>query len=322
MSSASTAPAVSRAGSVGAGLAWTLLAAAVALGAAGLDGTLLHPPGGPSRAELTYAGDRALGARLDAATKTLTNISDNVDSMATAAKAALAAISSADATALQSNLERGNGAAVLISSATLDLRQSLAGLPGDDPDAVVQFSNATLVRRAEILAAMDAALTLAESWSTVTSKSLYAARVTSLLQVHDQTILDATTLGTQADYADAVAKIETAKITLADIGSLRNELAAAGEVTVLDEWIAVHQRYDDALETLYKAIRVARGRNTLAVQAAKRGELNARQQLPADNRAIVVIVAQIAQAGLNQAVLAINDAQGRIERALEESASS
>jgi hypothetical protein len=322
MSSATTAPAVSRAGSVAAGLAWTLLAAAVALGAAGLDGTLLHPPGGPSRAELTYAGDRALGARLDAASKTLTNIADNVDSMATASKAALAAISSADATALQANLERGNGAAVLISSATLDLRQSLAGLPGDGPDAIVQFSNATLVRRAEILAAMDAALTLAESWSAVTSKSLDAARVTSLLQVHDQTILDATTLGTKADYADAVAKIETAKITLTDIGSLRNELAAAGEVTVLDEWIAVHQRYDDALEALYKAISVARGRNTLAVQAAKRAELNARQQLPADNRAIVVIVAQIAQAGLNQAVLAINDAQGRIERALEESASS
>jgi hypothetical protein len=322
MSSEATAPAVSRAGPVVAGLAWTLVAATVALGAAGLDGTLLHPPGGASRAELTYAGDTALATRLDAATRTLTDIADNVDRMAAASKAALGAIASADAEALQSNLERGNGAAVLISASTLDLRKSLTGLPGDDPDAVVQYSNATLVRRAEILAAMDAALTLAESWAQVTGKSLSAARVTSLLQQHDSTVFDASQLGLAAKYGDAVAKLETAKITLADITSLRNEIAAATEVTILDEWIAIHQRYDDALEILYKAIDVAKGRNTLAVQAAKREEKAARANLPADNRAIVVIVAEIAKAGLNQAVLAINDAQGRIERALEESASS
>lgn len=319
MSSATAAPAVTRAGAVGRGLAWTALAAAVALGGAGLAGTLIHPPGGPTRAELTYSGDKALSTRLDAATRTLQDIADNVDRMSEASKAALGAISNVDAAALQSNLERGNGAAVLISSATLDLRQSLAGLPGDGPDAIVQFSNATLVRRAEILAAMDAALTLAENWAQVTGRSLDAARITSLLQQHDQQIFDAAQLGKSGDYTDAVAKIDTARITLADISSLRNEIVATGEVTILDEWIVVHQRYDDALEVLYKVIIKAKGRNTLAVQQAQRDEKHAREQLPADNRAIVVIVAQIAQGGLNQAVLAINDAQGRIEQALEES---
>jgi hypothetical protein len=322
MSSAATAPAVSRAGSMASGLAWTALAIVVALGAAGLDAMLLHPPGGPSRAELTYPGDAALRIRLDGATKTLKEIADNVDRMAAASKAALGAIASADANALQSNLERGNGAAVLISQATLDLRQSLAGLPGDGPDATIQFSNATLVRRAEILAAMDAALTLAEDWANVTGRSLDAARVTTALQQHDSQILDATNLGVVGDYQDAVAKIDTARITLDDVQSLRNQIVATGEVTVLDEWIAVHERYDNALEVLYKSIIRAKGRNTLTVQAAAREEKLARAQLPADNKAIVVIVAQIAQGGLNQAVLAINDAQGRIERALEESAPS
>ena len=320
MSSAGTARAVSRIGSVGAGLAWTLLAAAVALGAAGLAAAVNHPPGGPSRAELTWRGDKALGARLDAATQSLEGIATNVDRMASASKAALAAISAADADALQSNLERGNGAAVLISQSTLDLRQSLAGLPGDGPDATVHFSNRTLVRRAEILAAMDSALTLADSWSEVTGRSIDAARVTSLLQQHDQFVFDASQLGTQTLYTEAVEKLETAKITLTDIASLRTQLAAAGEVTVLDTWITVHERYDTALENLYKAIDAARGRNTLEVQAASREEKLARAQLPPDNRAIVVIVAQIAQGGLNQAVLAINDAQGRIERALEAAA--
>jgi hypothetical protein len=317
MSSAGTARAVSLVGSVGAGLAWTALAAAVALGAAGLVGAISHPPGGPSRAELTWPGDKALAARLDSATLSLRGIAANVDRMAEASKAALGAISAADADALQSNLERGNGAAVLISSATLDLRQSLAGLPGDEPDATIRFSNATLVRRAEILAAMDSALTLAQSWADVTGKSLDASRITSLLRQHDQFVFEASQLGTQTQYDDAMAKLETAKITLTDIESLRTQLEAEGDVTVLDTWITVHSRYDDALENLYFALRRSHGQNTLLVQAATREEQLARAQLPADNRQLVVIVAQIALGGLNQAVLAINEAQGRIERALE-----
>jgi hypothetical protein len=316
MSSAATSRVAAGLGSGVGAVLWLVLVVAVALGAAGLTGQLIHPPGGATRAELTYPGDRALGARLDDATTRLRDVAANVDTMATAAKAGLAAISIADATGLKTNLERGNGAAVLISSATLDLRSSLAGLPGDGPDAALQFSNPTLVRRAQILASIDAALSLAEQWSDVTARSVDAARVVSLIQQHDATIFTATTLGRASSYADAVAQISQAQITLADVRSLRGQFASSGDLTILDEWADRNETYDTALQNLYQALIRSGGRNTLAVQAYYRDEKIAREQLP-NAGAIVVIVAEIARGGLNQAVLAIDDARRRIDAALE-----
>lgn len=300
-------------------LFWIILAAAVALGAAGLTGQLTHPPGGATRAELTYPGDHLIGVRLDDATARLKEVAANVDTMAAAAKAALGAISVADATALKSNLERGNGAAVLIASAALDLRSSLAGLPGDGPDAAIQFSNATLVRRAQILASIDAAVSLAEQWQTVTARSVDAARVVSLLQQHDTTILAATALGRAGTYHDAIAQIDLARITLEDVGALAGTLVGSSDLTVLDEWVQRNQKYDTTLRDLYNALIISKGRNTLIVEAAYRDEKIARQLLP-NAGAIVVIVAEIARGGLNQAVLAIDDARRRIDAALGDAA--
>jgi hypothetical protein len=303
---------------VAAALAWTVLAAAVALGAAGLESQLIHPPGGASRAELTYTTDHALQARLDTAAASIADISGNVDRMADAAKAALGSISNVDPTQLKVNLERGSGAAALISSAALDLRTSLAGLPGDGPDKTVFYSNAVLVRRAQILAAMDTALSLAKDWQQVTTGSLSAARAAELLNDHEVTIFQASQLGTKSQFSDAIALIEQAKVTLEDIVSLRDQIVTGAQVTVLDEWIQRHTAYDAALENLYKGLQKSNGRNTLIVQQLVRQEAAARANLPPDNRAIIVVVAQIAQGGLNQAVIAINEAQGRIESALAE----
>lgn len=326
MTSAARATAGARVGTLTGAVAWTMLSVAVSLGGAGIVSQLAHVPGGPERAELTWGADAALKVRLDAAAASLTDIASNVDRMAEAAKAALGSVASVDPATLQSNLERGNGAAVLIAQATQALRDSLAGLPGDGPDAAYTFSNPTLVRRAQILAALDAALTLADSWNSVTARSLAAARAAGLLNLHNQQIFDASRLVTgnpaHPDYADAVAKIDTAKITLQDITSLRDLIVAGGDTNVLDAWIEVNQAFDDELRGLYAALVTSHGKNNIVVQAHFRDEEAARNNLPKDNGAIVVIVAQIAQGGLNQAVLAINDAQGRIEGALNEAPGS
>jgi hypothetical protein len=320
MTRAARASAGAGIGTLTSGIAWTMLAIAVALGSAGLTAQLSHVPGGPQRQELTWGADEALSTRLTAATASLKDIAANVDRMASAAKDALGSVTSVDPQTLQNDIERGNGAAVLITQGTEDLRNALAGLPGDGPDAAVVYSNPILVRRAQILAALDAALTLADSWNSVTAKSLDAARAAGLLNTHNQQVFDATQLvtGSPANpaYGDAVAKIETAKITLSDIASLRDLIVAGTDTNVLDQWINVNTAFDNALEGLYNALQASHGRNTVTVQAAYREEQNAFKNLPSDNRAIVVIVAQIAQGGLNQAVLAINDAQGRIDEVL------
>lgn len=326
MTSAARATAGARVGTFAGAVAWTMLSIAVSLGGAGIVSQLAHVPGGPQRQELTWAADESLKVRLDAAAASLTDIASNVDRMADAAKAALGSVASVDPTTLQNNLERGNGAAVLIAQATKALESSLAGLPGDGPDAAYTFSNPTLVRRAQILAALDAAMTLADSWTSVTARSLDAARAAGLLNAHNQQVFDATRLVTadpaHPNYADAVAKLDTAKITLQDITSLRDLIVAGGDTNVLDAWIQVNQAFDDELQGLYKALVASHGRNTIVVQAHYREEQAALNNLPKDNGAIVVIVAQIAEGGLNQAVLAINDAQGRIEGALGEAPGS
>jgi hypothetical protein len=322
MTSTATVTTGTRVGLLTGGIAWTMLAIAVALGGSGLVSQLGHVPGSPQRQELTWAADAALNARLADATESLHDIDGNVERMSEAAKAALGSVASVDPAALKTNLERGNGAAILIEKATQDLRTAMSGLPGDGPQAAMTYSNATLVRRARILAALDAALTLAASWQSVTARSLDAARAAGLLNLHNQQIADATNLGRSGRYKDAVARIETGKITLQDITSLRDQIVAAGDTNVLDAWIQVNRVFDDALEALYKGLDASHGKNTIVVQALYRDEQNAFNNLPKDNRAIIVIVAQLAQGGLNQAVLAINDAQGRIEAVLDEAPGS
>jgi len=168
----SPAPGIS---AVLATLAWIALAAVVALGGAGLVGELTHPPGGATREELTYPGDTALALRLDDASIRLRQIATNVDQLSADAKAALEDLASTDSTALQKSLDHGNGIAVILTTATKDLRNSLAGLPGDEPDAILHFSNAPLVRRASILAAL---LTASISgWSMVVLRRIIARRL-------------------------------------------------------------------------------------------------------------------------------------------------
>jgi hypothetical protein len=306
----------SRLTSVGAAIGWLALASVLALGSAGLVGELTHPPGSAAREELTFPGDRQLAIRLDDAARRLRDISTNVDTMSAAAKAALASISSGDTAGLKTNVDRGSGSAVLIVSATRDLRDALAGLPGDAPDAVLRYSNATLVRRATILAALDAATGLGLQWAQVTGRSQDAATVVGLLQEHDSEVAAAAALGVQKQWSNAVAALIPVKATMADITSARDLLVSGGEVTILDEWIARSSRYDDALTALYQALDASNGKVTLQVQAAAREEQLARAQLPPDARSIIVIVSQIAQGGLNQAVLAIEDARARIDDAL------
>jgi len=299
-------------------IAWLALSAVLALGGAGLVGELTHPPGGANREELTYPGDTLLKVRLDDASTRLRQIAANVDQLSTDAKSALQDLAGTNAVALQKALEHGSSIAVILTGATTDLRNTLAGLPGDEPDAVVRFSNATLVRRAAILAALDAAGGLADQWEHVTGRSVDAGRLTALLQDHDKTVAAAINRGLNSKFADAVTVLANAKATLDEITLLKSAFSSGSEVTVLDAWLVSHTRYDAALTALYRALAKSGGKSNLAVQEAYRQENIARGLLPADNRSLIVIVAEFARGGLNQAVLAIEDASGRINAALAE----
>lgn len=300
------------------GILWTVLFAVLAAGGAGLIAQASHPPGSPARAELTYAGDAALGARLDQATDELRVIATDVERLADDAKTALEEIASSDPTKLQDSLSQGSEVAATINTETNALLGSLAGLPGDEPDAVLRYSNDTLVRRAAILAALDAAASLNGHWLQVTGRAVEASQLTTLIAEHDEIVLDAAAKGRARKYAQAASTLDQAIQAVISVQEQRVKLIAGNETTVLDEWIKRNGDYDKALQALYLALVDSGGTVTSKVVAARRAEREAFDQLPPDRRTIIVIVAEVARGGLTQAVLAIEDAHGRIDDALAE----
>jgi hypothetical protein len=298
------------------GLFWTGLFAVLAAGGAGLIGQAWHAPGSAVRAELTYPGDAALGARLDAATAGLAEISDEVATLADAAKTALAEVTNSDPTRLRAAIERGGAAAETIQSRAAELRQSLADLPGDEPAATMEFSNATLVRRSTVLTAIDAASGLAVYWRQVAARATETANLTTLIDRHDQTVLAATADGRAERWQHAVRTLDEALLIVADVRSARTRLIAGSDGTVLDEWIIRNRDFDSALQSLYAALRASGGnQQTTEVQQALIVERRAFDQLPPDRRTIIVIVSEVTSGGLTEAVIEIEDARGVIESA-------
>ena len=68
--------------------------------------------------------------------------------------------------------------------------------------------------------------------------------------------------------------------------------------------------------TSTRALVKSKGRVTVEVQSARREERDAFEQLPPDRRTILVIVSEVTRNGLTQAVLAIEEAHGRLDEAL------
>lgn len=299
-------------------IGWTLVAAAMALAGAGLAGKLWHPAGGPTRAELTWAGDESLADSLATSEPRVLAVADAVDRLGDEARIALASAADGDPTLLQASLARGSVLVDSIETSVVALRQALRSLPGDEADALLHYRNDLIVRRGALLAAVDAAAALSSNWSAVRARSNDVADLLSLIDDHDRRVLAAAAAGREGRYRDAIAILAEAHDLLTSIGEKRAKLVSGTDPTVLDEWVDRNATYNDALTALYDALRASRGEVTIAVESAAREERIARAQLPTDRRAIVVIVSEIARGGLNQAVLAIEETRGRIDEALSQ----
>jgi hypothetical protein len=295
---------------------WLVLAIALALGGSGLIAETSHPPGDDHREELTYAADVALAPRLDDVSSQLSSLASVVDQLSNDARTALAAVSGDDATAVQTALASGSGHANQIVQSADAIRASIAGLPGDGPGAATIYSNATLVRRADLVAALGSLSGIADQWASVTRQATTAAQLTQAIRTHDSTLAAAAAQGVEANYTKAIALLTKATASLDQVTAIRQATVTTAGTTVLDDWISVHQTYDAALLALYQALKKSGGQRNAVVDAAYRAENAARQNLPSDDRAIIVIVSEVAQGGLNQAVVAIEDARGRIDEAL------
>jgi hypothetical protein len=139
-----------------------------------------------------------------------------------------------------------------------------------------------------------------------------------LLTEHDEVAAAAAADGRAGRYEEALARLDEADGMIEDARELRDDLAATVDVATLTTWLDLNADYDAALRRLYQAILDANGRVNAEVRAAFDAELVARERLPENTRGLVIILSDIGQGGLNQAVIAIERARGGLDTAIAE----
>jgi hypothetical protein len=299
-------------------LIWLLLVVAIAMGAAGLVSGADHQPGTSARPELTYTRDREVDAALDAATRDLEALVDQVAALGVQARGALAALNGTDASTVDGAIAEGSRLLDGMLARTSAVRRELLDVPYvARTDAGLLVSAARSERHAALVAALDATDGLQEAWVRLTSGSVTATRLSGLLARHDEEVTDAAALGRAARYEDAIERLDDADATVDEARTLRNQLANTVDVTVLDAWLDRLANYDVALRGLYVAYSNVGSRVTDELREAQAAEAAARQELPSDTRGMVVIMAEIGRGGMNGAVIAIEEARGRLARAIE-----
>jgi hypothetical protein len=300
-----------------AAVAWLALVVAIALGAAGLVSGADHAPGTSARPELTWARDGDASVALDAVTTQLSGLADDVAALGVQARGALAALNGTETSTVEAAMAEGDRLLDEMVAETTALHVELARIPYlARTDTGILVSPAIVQRHDALVAALDATAGLRPAWNRLTTGSVAAIRMSQLLDQHDKEVTDAAALGRAARYQDAMDKLDDADATIDASRTLRNQLANSVDVTVLDEWLNRNATYDKALRGLYLAYSRVGNVVTDALRDAIAAEADARRNLPPDTRGLVVIMAEIGRGGMNGAVIAIEEARGRLTAAL------
>jgi hypothetical protein len=299
-------------------VAWLCAAGIIAFGAAGLVTAANPAPGGGARVELTWAADQAVTGPLESVVADLDPLALDLDALGGQGRGALAALVATDPDTLDRALAAGQQLVTKIEGETADLRARLAALPGTGPGVEIRLGGDVRARIVLATRALDATRGTAEAWATLSGGAPVATRLTRLLVIHDQASGDAARNGSQGLYADALRALDQADAVLTESRSLRDRLANTADVSTLSQWLDRNAAVDAALRHLYTVLDGTGGTMTDEARRALDDVNRARAQLPADTRALVVIMADIARAGLNAAVIRIEEARGTLATAITE----
>jgi hypothetical protein len=297
---------------------WLGVVALISLGAAGIVTGMAHQPGTASRAELTYAGDRAIEPGLATIAADLPALSADLRQLSDLGRGALSALVSNDVETLGERVADGEELALAIQLQANDLRGRLEALPGLGRDAELTVSPDVRRKHALVTTALESTEGIAPAWTRLASSAFSATSVSVLLTDHDATTAAAAADGRGGRYAEALAKLDESDDLIARARSLRDELAATVDVSTLTTWLDLNADYDEALRALYQSILDSNGRVTDEVRAAFAAEAEAKERLPEDTRAFVIILLDVARGGLNGAVIAIEEARGQLDGAIGE----
>ena len=298
---------------------WLLIVAVISVGAAGIVAAMAHPPGATSRPELTLQGDRAAAPGLLAAEDQLIQLSADVKRLGELGRGALASLVATDLPTLDTTVADGQTLARSIEDQSAAIQRALEVLPGSGPNEAVNWSPDTLARRDLAVQAAKSTEGLDLLWATLASGSLSATRLTKLLVDHDTNTGQAAALGREkANYAGGLKVLDKSDQMIADARTLRDALANTVDVSTLTQWLDRNAEYDAALRELFQSLVDSKGKVTARVKAAFVAERKAQGFLPANTSGLVIILAEIGRGGLNQAVIGIEEARGKLEAAVDQ----
>lgn len=298
-------------------VAWLLAALTIAIGGAGIVAATSHVPGTAAREELTWGADQAIRPGLSRALADLVELQDLVAGVGRAGRGALGGLVSRDPVAIARSLSDGSALAEQVDARSAALSAYLATLPGVRKDGTPRVSTGLGDAYRRITEALGATEGLRRQWAILTAGAASAQRLVTDLSRHDSYIVSAVKYGTAGRYDRALVRVGQATLMLDRVEALRDVLANTTDVSTLDQWTARNRALDRALRDLYAALQVADGKATPLVRQRLAEVEVARANLPPDTRGLVVIMADIARGGLNQAVIAIEDANSRLTAALD-----
>ncbi len=244
-------------------------------------------------------------------------LATEVDTLGATARVALSQVVAGDAEALRRTISTGTLRVAAVQELSSELVRSLAAVPHTGEDWSLHVSVDSRHRFDELASTAGLTKGVGDDWAALTGRSIDATRVSALLTSHDEQTAAAAKLGSEGKYTSAIAQLDASDATIAASRALADRLAATTDVSTLRAWIDRNADYDAALRVLYKALIESGARVNAEVREAFDLEQQARAQLPGDTRALVVIMSDIAQGGLNQAVIAIEEARGSLAQALE-----
>ena len=301
---------------LGVAILWLLLALLLGFAVAGIASAANRPPVNGSRPELTWTTDRRLDPELAAAASDLTALSGQVDALGTIGRGALVALVDRDVPTLRAAADAGQAKLIEIGLASAALRTRLAALPGFGPDDVTRIGSTLRVRYDRLVTALATTGDLAASWAQLTHATIVATALTTSLADHDALTGRAAGLGGSGEFRAALLVLTRADAALATSATLRDQLANTVDVSILTVWIDRNAAFDKALRRVWTLLDRSVGKVTSSVRTAFRDLRIAQANLPPDTRGLVVIMADLARGGMNQAVINIELARGSLADAV------
>ncbi|MFI5253887.1 MAG: hypothetical protein ACHQ15_00295 [Candidatus Limnocylindrales bacterium] len=293
---------------------WVLAVLFIGLGVAGVSQAVNPVPDESSRPELYAAAEREIAPAMSRLVTELDALDVPVEALAAAARAALVDLTARDTASVARDLASGEDLVAQIGTHALSVRAALDALPYDESsDRILQ---ATRVRIAAARQAFDDVKALADLWARLEAATAPTTDLVTALTAHDQATFEAIGEGAAGHYAAALGDLATASAQLDTAQGIRDRVAKLVDTSTIDQWIQRNRGYDAALVRLYKDLRASRGKATAALRKELAAVDKARQLLPPDTRALVVIVGDLAKGGLNDTAIAIELARGALADAI------